>query len=925
MEPNRRDQDHPEIEPEIRPTLGVIEGGGETTPDRANLKSAEAAQNLGDQERKFGVIQGGGESTPDRANLKAAEEESNWDNNTTPGGGSKKKQPFLAKVKNFAKKKGAIIAISGILGIGGGSIALLPALLPQLPRVDSESLYDNVSRTNIAHNKMSLRNMIGNREACKGNPGGIRCKLASVNDKTLDRYDKQGFKIETEKVGDRHLITAATFPDGTRVTNGADFVAHMDASVSARSKVFGVFDPGNASFVGRKFTEFLKRFNIGKDKIVLSDKDKKAVAQSFNDKIQAPDDEKAAADEKSKGAKATIEDFKTKAGTKITNFLGVGCGVYNFARVGVGAVKAENMARYIALIYFFIKLGDQIRAGDADSATVSAAMGLLTKYSTSGPNAGKTALDSPGFKAMAYGDRTNLDSSMQKILLGGNPALIEIDSALVAIKSAIGAKGVHAGCKIANDRVLGGALSTAVCAASGAASGTVVPIVGNVVGGVAGILTCTAIDIALATAGGFAISKIIDLIMPSIVKYLADVNINYDMPAVDLGNAMTIGAGLLFGIVGLNHGGKLATKDEALHFKQVTYNDENQYEEVARYNARDTPFDINNQYSFMGTLVNKLGLESYSGNSALSALSMVGSIFGNATTSFLPPAFAADQASPLKEGTLGTCLDPELKAKNLGCDAVGGTQVVQSEEEMNADTDTVVKYMIANNYIDENGTVNNDKDYAKYAKYCTGAGQEIPGTSTLAVEDDDYLWPDKKCQEQNEMMSNFRTYTARVALEDDRDTYYDKPDNSTAPTTEAPGGVTPGGSIDGDDYKSECSKYAFCTGQCVDFVLFRLVKHGVLPGKQHMGNGKDVAANLGKQLGVAVNSTPAVHSVMSTSHTSHPDLGHTAIVSQVNADGSIVVEEYNFTNPLHYDTRTISAQQIKDDGMVFAHVEASYK
>jgi surface antigen len=106
--------------------------------------------------------------------------------------------------------------------------------------------------------------------------------------------------------------------------------------------------------------------------------------------------------------------------------------------------------------------------------------------------------------------------------------------------------------------------------------------------------------------------------------------------------------------------------------------------------------------------------------------------------------------------------------------------------------------------------------------------------------------------------------------------------------------------------------------------MFRLIIHGVLPGIRHMGDGRYVTSTL-SGLGYKVDTTPAVHSVMSTAATSHPALGHTAMVAQVNSDGSIVVEEYNYAKPLKYSTRVISAKQIKDDNMTFAHTEVDYK
>jgi surface antigen len=138
------------------------------------------------------------------------------------------------------------------------------------------------------------------------------------------------------------------------------------------------------------------------------------------------------------------------------------------------------------------------------------------------------------------------------------------------------------------------------------------------------------------------------------------------------------------------------------------------------------------------------------------------------------------------------------------------------------------------------------------------------------------------------------------------------------------GTSTPGGSTVGDDYAKDCSKYAYCTKQCVDFVLYRLVKHGVLPGKRALGDGKDVVGTL-KDEGFNTGKVAQVNSVFSTSQTSNPSAGHTGMVSKVNPDGSIVVEEYNYSNPRAYGTRTMTKAEYQAKGYTFAYVGGSYK
>ena len=122
-----------------------------------------------------------------------------------------------------------------------------------------------------------------------------------------------------------------------------------------------------------------------------------------------------------------------------------------------------------------------------------------------------------------------------------------------------------------------------------------------------------------------------------------------------------------------------------------------------------------------------------------------------------------------------------------------------------------------------------------------------------------------------------------------------------------------------------------CDCYCVDFVKFRLKKHINKSSFASLGNGKDVAKGLGGSgYGYKVDGTPAVNAVVSWpaggvagSH-ANSTYGHTAMVSRVNPDNSIVVEEYNATIPSYiYSTRTIPASVAKQ--LTYAHTEKDFK
>ena len=112
---------------------------------------------------------------------------------------------------------------------------------------------------------------------------------------------------------------------------------------------------------------------------------------------------------------------------------------------------------------------------------------------------------------------------------------------------------------------------------------------------------------------------------------------------------------------------------------------------------------------------------------------------------------------------------------------------------------------------------------------------------------------------------------------------------------------------------------------CVSYVKWVLSRHTVGGYKGgSLGNGKDVARNLGSAYGYVVNNTPAVHAVASFGPSmADPTYGHVAMVAQVNKDGSIVVEESNWPSGTIYGTHTVSAGDVGK--LTYAHTEKDWK
>lgn len=140
-----------------------------------------------------------------------------------------------------------------------------------------------------------------------------------------------------------------------------------------------------------------------------------------------------------------------------------------------------------------------------------------------------------------------------------------------------------------------------------------------------------------------------------------------------------------------------------------------------------------------------------------------------------------------------------------------------------------------------------------------------------------------------------------------------------------PGAADTGTAAPGKDF---VGNDGFGGGWCTDYVKWILARHSSKYRGGSLGDGKDVARSLGSLYGYTVNNTPAVHAVVSFpgppfGFVGDRYAGHVALVAQVNKDGSIVVEEANYSNSKSYGTHTVSAAQAKT--FTYAHTEVGWR
>lgn len=708
----------------------------------------------------------------------------------SPSSGTKK--PTKLTLKN-ALKKGGPLGVGALL-FGGAGLGLF-FLSPGLLLVQMKEVFTNYgsssSRAAIPRYNKMLQYTIGNSKvdtACDKNPTSVKCKLGTMSEAQKKAYEKAGFKFEGKDYNGRTRVTSIEFPDGHKSTSGNDFIRHTKRSMKAASAANRAYNPAVKVFNGSRYaTKVLKKFGQTKANEKLNGNNNEERRESINERTGQNIDDS----ERESKFRAKYENEikgKVKGASRVAGGAGIACSAYNVARAVTTAVKIENGLQFVGFAMLFLKVADQIKNnGDVDPETVAQLGAVLTSTATAGAKAGLAATDAQGYKIAAYGGEGALKKFTQAYLLGGNPALIKLDNTIKLVQDDVGKENVRRACKAATSYATAGLIAAVVCGGQvggGAAAGTILPGAGNVGGALAGILLCVGEQIAAAVALGKVINYIIDKAIPLAIDMLKNANLDINkISGVDAGNAIAVGAGVMLGTTALSRGMKAGSKGEVTKFLADTADEQTHAEEIARYDARSEPFNIKNEYSFMGSLLRKTGI-------ALRAPTSIGEGVTNLTTIVRSSAnsFSTAQASPasmpvnITSADLSACPDRDMTDIGIDCDRMGNPQFVLSEKELDMDVGDNIDYMIDNDFIedlsgDPRTDTDNGKLYAKWIEHCTEKREAPMGSTMMAIEETDYDWGiGENCRNDTgdgaasmTDLSNFRVFYNTLAEKEDSD------------------------------------------------------------------------------------------------------------------------------------------------------------
>jgi murein DD-endopeptidase MepM/ murein hydrolase activator NlpD len=748
------------------------------------------------------------------------------------GAPAKIKQLFTSKK---LRGKSSLITVLLLLFGGGGFLTIFftPSLvLVQMKEVFTQSLNDQLHAVDSRSASVMRAKM---KTVTKGSCGvvKIKCKFATMSDTQVKNFEKNnsGVKItrnmEKGFGSSRGAVEKITFTDDTGAVKEITSAEQLTQELKENPKFKSVWSKGyNPKFaalsdsVVKKVLRNAKASKAGAPKgntdeerqkslndtvggleetnsqtlRTVKDKDGNDVVVDEDGNPVNADQQKAMTEqsdrisgyEKAGGVMGTLN--AVGKGVNVVGAVDTSCTVFNTARFvsALAKVKKKYQAIRFALAAILTP-ADMIKSGDADEGTVNylGSLAMATEPDTQvldeskiteagsasnppmikNPEAGGSAPDSPGYKSDAYGDVPKLNTRASRFKLGGGGPTAILDGVITGFARVINGgdpnpKQVSKKCKyVQNPAVRIGGFALGIIAGIGSF----------------GIWT------AVQMAGSVAASLALPLMESEIADTMAG-NSFKDLSKMDFGDGGHVGSAAFLGDIAENRGMEPVTTDkipDAMKYLGENKQANEEHNQQESYLARATPFDINNRFSFLGSIRFAVlpAIQSSKTSASMAMMNMASMIPMSFTNALQPSAGAAS----VSDAYFRSCNDQMYQASGIAAGPFCEVRHWMSDKEMSMDSLDNAQWMADSGNIDPDSDTGEAKDNSQPWNYVKYLDECAHRTSGWGEDQEENSGDGTECYspENQELNEHFRVYTMDLSVNNSMD----EEDQPAAPGT----------------------------------------------------------------------------------------------------------------------------------------------
>lgn len=528
---------------------------------------------------------------------------------------------------------------------------------------------------------------------------------------------------------------------------------YASLSDANKTEVYNVFNPKSSFYQDTRFKQRIKsKYNMTKEVTTVGTTEQ-AVNRAFDNSVRngggidafGRPDPTTGISLGSLSSPVTLAQTQLVGqtlGLQANSYVELQCAWYSLAKAVTNDAKSAKAATLARFAMQYLKAADSIKAGNADVVATQVLSSKLTQ-STGGGYGGPNATDSSMYKSIVYNDLPipsiygllyYLDTF--DLIAALAPAWSQIMITAAAVGTASGTQGslVMPPANLTNtDRqyCLGGettesksSIKQEKCAAAITASAP--PGLQEAVTGAlkVGDETCPPPHLDTTEGyprikGEFIMSPSLKATHASLTAYVAGlfgVNVmawanvmsllfTSETKGVAASDAIFAGTGEILGDMAMSRG--MMPSNAAYMAEYLAQSDkiEKDYDDVAKYNARQNPLDAYNKFSFLGSIVGNLS-PSYSEQAPLlSTVKNVFSVLGSSIKKLDPAANAFYYLQPSHGTTPGlglaqyllrfSCPDPEYLAIGIMADTACNVRYSMNRLDLMkaATLDSVLDYM----------------------------------------------------------------------------------------------------------------------------------------------------------------------------------------------------------------------------------------